>query len=177
MMKKKLFLFVISLIIGVIGGGKSYAYTVDDLTSDGWAQLTTVDGLQTAISNGSYFALVTGRGTNLMIKSMSYGNDANRLIYQSIEDPVIDKGFVWIIEYEDSKYYLKNANCETVYFGYTGSAPWDYTASSSYTTKTSAKSNLTITVADGKYTIATEGGGYSRTLGRQQFHKRRAFCW
>lgn len=176
MMKKKLFLFVISLIIGVIGGGKSYAYTVGDLTSDGWAQLTTVDGLQTAISNGSYFALVTGRGTNLMIKSMSYGNDANRLIYQSIEDPVIDKGFVWIIEYEDSKYYLKNANCETVYFGYTGSAPWDYTASSSYTTKTSAKSNLTITVADGKYTIATEGGGYLGPWGDSNFTKGERFA-
>jgi predicted secreted protein len=166
-MKKKLFL-LLCVLLTMVGVTQVKAYTVSDLTDDGWTQLTTIEGLQTAITNDSYFALVSGKGSNLMIKSMSYGSN-NRLMLQSIENPVMDKGFAWIFEYEESneviKYYLKNANNEDIYFGYAGTAPWDYVANSSYTTKTSANSNLSITVSEGKYTIATAAGGSDTYLG------------
>lgn len=157
-------------LLSIVGVRQANAYTVSDLTDDGWTQLTTIEGLQTAITNDSYFALVSGRGSNLMVKSMAWG-DYNRPIYQTIDNPIMDNGLAWILEYEDSKYYLKNANKETVYYGYEGNASWDYVAKVSYTSKTSAKSNLGIALSEGKYKITTEGGGYLGAWNDNSFTK------
>ena len=159
-MKRK-FLLLVCAVLGGLTNVKA-AYT-DYLT--GWTQITTEAGLQTAISNDSYFALVSGKGTDLMIKSMSYGSQ-NRLIYQSPTDPVIDNGFAWIIEYENSKYYLKNANSSSAYYGYTTSRQaWDFVASSDYGKKSDAYTAITVTISDNKFSLQTAEGGAESYIG------------
>ena len=162
MTKLKLLMASLALIVG--GAIPAHAYTVRDLTSDGWSQVTTEAALQTAITDGSYFAIVSGRGTDLMLKSMSYG-DNNMLLYQSVEDPLKDPGYAWIIEYSDSKYYLKNLNSEQYYFGYESNASWSYIANASHTSTSSATCNLTVSVSEGKYTLATAAGGTDTYIG------------
>lgn len=129
--------------MGAIGGGNSlFAYTTSDLTSAGWTQVTSnsITGI-----NDNYYVLVDANSSNYVMS-----NDAShfRPCYKTIDDPVANPSFVWILEGSDNKFYLKSASTGAYIKQADG---WN--TSVGYARDNRKKITAEFTLSDGKYSL------------------------
>lgn len=129
-------------LLSIVGVRQANAYTVSDLTSAGWTQVTDLSAL--TLSN-NYFVLVDAGAS---ATAMTLGNPAtnDKPSYTTLADPFAASQQVWIIE---DGYKLKSMVSEK-YFN-SGSAGWNGSMSDTGT-------DLTFTLNAGKYKISCATG-------------------
>ena len=144
MRKLKLFFATLALVVGV---SSVNAYTTSDLTSAGWAQVTTSS---IANTGDNYYMLVDANSSGYV---MSNEADHYRPCYKTIADPVANPSFVWILEGSDNTFALKSYSTGA-YFVHTSNT-WDTSVNGASGTTT-----FVFTLNEGKYSIkgATHSG-------------------
>ena len=108
-MKRKLFLLLCALLT-MIGVTQVKAYTVSELTSDGWEEVTSLPTISSEL--GKYYYVFWETQADLMLgeeNGSGKGGDSqeNQLtgVYKTPADPATDKTKVWILEYNATNFY------------------------------------------------------------------------
>ncbi len=144
MTRKKLFLTAVTLLLAVFGGGgKISAYTIDQLVSAGWTKVTASSITGT---NDNYYILVDANSSNYVMS-----NDAShyRPCYKTIDDPIANPSFVWILEGNDNNFALKSYSTGA-YF--TQADGWNTSMTGS-----TGSTTFIFTLNDGKYSLNSNG--------------------
>jgi len=143
-MKRKLLLAFCALLIG---WSNASAYTVSDLTSAGWTQVT--DATITGIAD-NYYMLVDANSSAYV---MSAEADHYRPCYKTINNPVENPSFVWILEGSDNTFNLKSASTGAYFKQASG---WNTSVGDG---RNGSTASLQFTLSEGKYSIQCAGQG------------------
>ena len=139
MRKLKLFLAALAMLVG----GVNYvnAYTVSNLTDAGW----TLGNSITDIDNNLYM-FVDANSSNYV---MSCDASHYRPCYKTIEDPVNNPSFVWVLEGSNNSFALKSFSTGAYFIQADG---WNTSM-----TGATGSTTFTFTASDGKYSLQANG--------------------
>lgn len=141
-MKRRLLLAALA-VMGAIGGGNSlFAYTTSDLTSAGWTQVTA----SSITDNGdNYYMFVDANSSSYVM-----ANDAShyRPCYKTLNNPLENPSFVWILEGSGNTFALKSYSTGSYFIQSNG---WDTSMTGG------AGQNFTFALNDGKYSLQSVG--------------------
>jgi len=143
---KKLKLLIASCAL-LLGWSNASAYTVSDLTSAGWTQVT--DATITGIAD-NYYMLVDANSSAYV---MSAEADHYRPCYKTINNPVENPSFVWILEGSDNTFNLKSASTGAYFKQASG---WNTSVGDG---RNGSTASLQFTLSEGKYSIQCVGQG------------------
>lgn len=121
------------------GGVTASAYTVDDLTTAGWSQVSSL----TDVENYYYVFVDAGQQATAMFRNNE--SDA-RPTYNTLADPMENLEEVWVIAQNGDNYNIKG-NSESFFFN-SGDAGWN-----DYVGHNNDNGNFTFTLNGGKYDI------------------------
>jgi len=140
------------MAVALLCSAASWGYTTTDLTSAGWTQVTTTDGLSTAAAAGNYFVLIDAGTSNYAVTHSLYLG--NRMYYQATVNPCEDAGELWNLESTGTanQYNLRNVSSRR----YPGG--WDNYMFKT-TTETNADCPKTFAVNNGKWTVTLSSSG------------------
>ena len=172
MRKLKLLLAICTLFVG--GGNFANAYTVDDLISAGWEEVTS---LPTSSSDlGKYYYVFWDTDHNLMLaEENGSGKDGdsqeNQLtgVYRTPADPASDNKKVWLLEYSSTYFYgNRNLSNPKLLLQSRGNSPWRVQAA--WERMQSKWTQWGFTYTDSKWSIqnklaAGDGGGDNNWMG------------
>lgn len=172
MRKLKLFLAALAMIVG--GVNCAWAYTVNDLTSAGWEEVTS---LPTSNSDlGKYYYVFWATEADLMLaEENGQGKDGdsqeNQLtgVYRTPADPASDKTKVWILEYNSTYLYgIRNLSNPQLLLQTRENAT--YRIQAAWERRQSIWTKWDFIYADGKWTIqnklgSDKGGGDNNWMG------------
>ena len=146
MKKLKLFLATAALLCSV----GSWAYTVDDLTSAGWTQVTSSSITGNA---DNYYVLVDANSSAYVMANQA---DHFRPCYKTIDNPVANPSFVWILEGSNNEFNLKSYSTGAYFKQASG---WN--TSMGYARDSRTKVTGVFELSEGKYTLkCKESGSY-----------------
>lgn len=125
------------------GGGSASAYTVDELETAGWTKVTasTITG-----TNDNYYMLVDAKAAGYV---MSCDATHYRPCYKTINDPVANPSFVWILEGSENTFALKSYSTGAYFLEASG---WNTSMTGS-----TGSTTFTFTLAEGKYSLQANG--------------------
>ncbi|MBR0048687.1 MAG: hypothetical protein IJP74_05110 [Prevotella sp.] len=152
MRKLKLFITTLALLGGVISGN---AYTTSDLTSAGWMQVTDLSSL----TLGDYYFVFVDAQESKYALSNAVPKTETKAVYQTLVDPSVVAGEVWIIEDNSTSYALKSI-VDNYYYNTNGGAGWAASFKAA-----NENSQYTFILDGGKYTIANAANNNSTYLG------------
>ena len=135
------------------GGNLANAYTVSDLTSAGWTQVTDISAVTLS---DHYFIFVDGQeGKYTMANNMPKGilTSVARPTYQELADPASDICQVWTIENYDAENYAIKSISDNFFLNSNGQW-WSSHVSSDYSTTSRLQ---LLTLSEGKYLLQTTG--------------------
>ena len=134
-------------LLSIVGVRQANAYTVSDLVSDGWTQVT--DATITGIAD-NYYILVDANSSAYV---MSAEADHYRPCYKTINNPVENPSFVWILEGSDNTFKLKSASTGAYFKQSSG---WNTSVGDG---RNGSIASLQFTLSEGKYSIQCVGQG------------------
>jgi len=144
---RKLKLLLIAAI-ALMGVNAASAYTVDDLTSAGWTQVTASSITNV---NDNYYMLVD---CNSSAYVMANHVNSFRPCYKTIANPVENPSFVWILEGSDNEFNLKSYSTGAYFKQASG---WN--TSMGYARDGRTKVTGVFELSDGKYTLKCKESG------------------
>lgn len=147
MRKLKLLLLAACALLGV---NVANAYTVDDLTGAGWTRVTSSSITGTG---DNYYMLVDCNSSNYVMANQS---DHFRPCYKTIDNPVNNPSFVWILEGSGNEFNLKSYSTGAYFKQASG---WNTSMGMARDSRT--KVTGVFELSDGKYTLkCKESGNY-----------------
>ena len=147
---KKTLLILCACLFGVLSGAK--AYTVDDLTSAGWALATNLDD----ITDNVYVFVDAGAQATAVVRGAEQGT---RPRYNTLSNPIFNKQEVWAIEKYGDNYAI--LGIEDNYYFSSGSEGWNNAMTNGV--EDNNKGLFTFTISGQKYDIrsaAFSGNSY-----------------
>lgn len=145
MRKLKLLLTVAVALMGV---NVANAYTVDDLTSAGWTQVTA----SSISGTGDYYYMLVDCNSSAYV--MAAQADHFRPCYKTIAAPVDNPSFVWILEGSNNEFNLKSYSTGAYFKQASG---WNTSIGNARDSRT--KVTGVFELSDGKYTLKCKESG------------------
>ena len=140
MRKLKLLMATLAMIVG--GVNCAWAYTVNDLTSAGWTQVTDLSSLNLA---DNYFIFIDANASSHAVTNGAPLTTQNP-VYYSLVNPFAVAGEVWMISESNGNYTLQGI--EDNYYFNSGSAGWN-----DLMTEAKENAEFSFAFADGKWSI------------------------
>ena len=143
---KKLKLLIASCAL-LLGWSNASAYTVSDLTSAGWTQVTDLASLTL---DDNYFMFVDAGTSNYSVTNARPGTDS-KPTYQALQNPTADWAQVWKLSKDASNNYLIQSKVDDWYFISAANSGQGWTDKMALS---SENGGFTFeVVSDGKYSI------------------------
>ena len=120
-------------------------------TSKGWERVTSMNELQASPEN-YFFAIFSANAEGLMLQATSNNTESQKLHYQTAVDPASGAQYLFEMENHESGGVALKSCAIGKYFANATSTPWFFHADQ---TSATSSTKLTLTYANGAYTIET----------------------
>ena len=120
-------------------------------TSNGWERVTSMNELQASPEN-YFFAIFSADAEGLMLQATSNNTESQKLHYQTAVDPASGAQYLFEMENHESGGVALKSCAIGKYFANAASTPWFFHADQ---TSATSSTKLTLTYANGAYTIET----------------------
>ena len=92
-------------LLSIVSVRQANAYTVSDLTSDGWTKITTIS--QSDITD-KYYVFVANDADLMLGLATSSNQSSTAAFYQAVANPALDAKKVWTLEANGENYGMRN---------------------------------------------------------------------